>query len=83
MIWLHARPFPLLPSAIVSLSQSLVQLTDRRGGGGGRGAESFDRKKAWPSINRSIQSGKNSEFSAYETVEKKLSFSMGDKILKC
>jgi hypothetical protein len=26
----------------------------REGGGGGRGAESCDRKKAWPSINRSI-----------------------------
>jgi hypothetical protein len=77
MIWLHARPLPLLPSAIVSLSQSLVQLLDRRGGGGGRGAESFDRKKAWPSINRSILSGKNSEFSAYETVEKKAKFFNG------
>ena len=27
------------------------------GEGGGRGAESYDRRKAWPSINRSILSG--------------------------
>jgi hypothetical protein len=34
---------------------SPVDLTDGRGGGGvRRGAESYDRKKAWPSINPSI-----------------------------
>jgi len=35
-----------------------VQLTDvREGEGGGVGAELYNRKKAWPSINRSILSG--------------------------
>jgi hypothetical protein len=28
-------------------------------GGGGRGAESYDRKKAWSSVNRSILSGRH------------------------
>ncbi len=32
-------------------------LTGERVGGGGRGAESYARKKAWPSINRSVLSG--------------------------
>jgi hypothetical protein len=53
----YARPLLLLylREQIVSRSQSscvsLIQLTDGRGGG--RGAESYDRKKAWASINRS------------------------------
>ncbi len=56
-------PPPLSLQQIVSLSQSScvspVQLTDgRRGGEGGRlGAESYDRKKAWASINCSLLSG--------------------------
>jgi hypothetical protein len=29
---------------------------EREGEGGGRGAESYDRKKAWPSINHSLLS---------------------------
>ncbi len=33
-----------------------VQITAGKGGGGGRGAESYDRKKARASINRSILS---------------------------
>ncbi len=37
-------------------SQSPVELTDGRGGGGGRGAKSNDIEKAWPSINHSILS---------------------------
>jgi hypothetical protein len=45
---------PLSLQQIVSLSQSsCVSL----GGGGRRGTESYDRKKAWSSINRSILSG--------------------------
>jgi hypothetical protein len=37
---------------------SLVQLSflTREGGGGGHGAESFDRRKAWASLNCSILS---------------------------
>jgi hypothetical protein len=50
---------------IVSFSQSScvspVQLTEGGGGEGrdGGGAESYDRKKAWASINRSIHSASN------------------------
>ncbi len=40
---------------------SSVELTDSRVGGGGRGAESYDRKKACPSINRSVLFGKEYE----------------------
>ncbi len=36
---------------------SPVKLIDGRGGqGGGRGTKSYDREKAWPSINHSILS---------------------------
>jgi hypothetical protein len=64
MIRLYARPLPpsIFRQQIVSLSQSScvsppVHLIDGRGGGEGvgrhgRGAESYDRKKAWASINR-------------------------------
>jgi hypothetical protein len=31
-----------------------VEFTDEKGGGGGRGAKSYEREKAWPSINHSI-----------------------------
>jgi hypothetical protein len=54
------RPhLPLSENCLSSRSQSSCvlpdQLTDwREGGGGGRGAESYDRKKAWASINCSI-----------------------------
>jgi hypothetical protein len=48
---------------VVSISQSTcvlpVELTDGREGGrlgGGRGAKSYDREKAWSSINHSILS---------------------------
>jgi len=44
---LAPRPPPLL------LSQPL----EREGEGGGRGVESYDRKKVWSSINHSILSG--------------------------
>ncbi len=61
----HTPPPPTSPlyrQQIVSLSQSScvspIQLTDGKGGGGGRrGAEPYDRKKAWSSINCSILSG--------------------------
>jgi hypothetical protein len=52
-------PSPLSRQQIVSLSQSScvspVEFTDRGGGElSGRGAKSYDRKKAWPCINYSI-----------------------------
>ncbi len=37
-------------------------LESYEGGGGGRGAESYDLKKAWPSINRSVLSAKKPPF---------------------
>jgi hypothetical protein len=57
MIRLHGRP-PLSRQQIVSLYQSCcvagpANCRERRGGGG---AESYDRKKAWAAINRSILS---------------------------
>jgi hypothetical protein len=48
MIRHHAHPLISLPVCRLS---SLLTGED---GGGGRGDESCDRKKAWPSINRSI-----------------------------
>ncbi len=50
------RPLPLISrQQVVHLSQSFcvspVPLAEG-GGGGGRGAEFYDRMKAWPSINR-------------------------------
>ncbi len=55
MIRLHVH----LPSSFLSVSYATHrktekerQLADERGGG--RGAESQDRKKAWPSINHSV-----------------------------
>jgi hypothetical protein len=62
MIRLHAHPLPPLSrQQLVSLSQSSyvspVELTDGRDSDGdGRKAESYDCKKAWPSINHSILS---------------------------
>jgi hypothetical protein len=35
----------------------MSELPDGRGGGGGRGAESYECKKFWPSVTRSILSG--------------------------
>jgi hypothetical protein len=63
MIWLHAYPSP--PPRSVSRPATHMktkkerQLADGRGGGGGgyggeQGAESYDRKKAWYSVNHSI-----------------------------
>jgi hypothetical protein len=64
-------PSPLSPSPVHSLSRQQVVsfsqsscvvcrqstlLTGEVGGGGGRGAKSDDRKKAWPSINHSVLS---------------------------
>jgi hypothetical protein len=53
-------PSPLFRQQVVSLSQSSsvspVELSDGREGGRGRGAKSYDREKAWPSINHSIHS---------------------------
>jgi hypothetical protein len=58
MFRLHARPLPFFRHQIASFSQSScvlpVEITEGRGGGGGRGAEAYDRKKALPSINHSI-----------------------------
>jgi hypothetical protein len=63
-LWLGSElPYiPLPHQQLVSLSQSScvspVELTDGRGGRGwARGVESYDRKKAWASINHSIFSG--------------------------
>ncbi len=56
----HLPPFPPLPAAsCLSFSVFLCvagrELTDgREGGGDGRGAKSYDREKAWPSLNHSI-----------------------------
>jgi len=51
------RP-PPPPTLSQSSCESPVQLTAGRSwGGGGRRAESYDRKKVWPSINCSILSG--------------------------
>jgi hypothetical protein len=63
-------PFSLSGQQVASLSQSFcvtpVELTDGRGGegGGGSGAELYDCKKAWPSINRSMFSGPRCEYTA-------------------
>ncbi len=59
MIRLLARPLPPLPSATcLSFSVFLCgrAYCRERGVPGGRGAESYDRKKAWPSINHLILS---------------------------
>jgi hypothetical protein len=56
------RPPPLSPDSKLdtgahSKTEKERQLLMGEGGGrGGRGAESYDRKKAWPSINHSILS---------------------------
>jgi hypothetical protein len=51
-------PFPLLSASWLSFSVFLCVAGSaywrERGELGGRGTESYDRKKAWPSINRSI-----------------------------
>jgi hypothetical protein len=63
MIRLLAHPVPPSPSAtflFLSLPLSSVDLTCKRGEGGGRrskSVQSYDREKAWPSINHSILSG--------------------------
>jgi hypothetical protein len=52
MIWLLATPFSLSRQQLVSLSQSSsVSPVVLTAGGGGRGADSYDREKTWPSIN--------------------------------
>ncbi len=43
-------PTPSPPLLLASLSSFSVYLTDDIDGGGGRGAELYDHKKAWPSI---------------------------------
>jgi hypothetical protein len=54
-------PLPPIPSAsCLSFSVFLCvtsELTDGRGGGGWRGAKSYDREKAWPSIYHSLLFG--------------------------
>ncbi len=65
MIRLRARPLAApLPKVMLDWrhtkkSVKYRQLADGRGvgGGSGGGAESYDRKKAWSSINHSILSG--------------------------
>jgi hypothetical protein len=65
IIRLLAHPLPPFShEKVVSFSQisqpsceSLVELTDGRGGGCGGGAKLFDRDKAWPSIKHLIFSG--------------------------
>jgi hypothetical protein len=62
MIWLHAYPLlPPLPSvsrlaAHRKTEKERQHLSAWRGRGGGQGAKSFDRKKAWSSINHLILS---------------------------
>jgi len=55
----RSPPSPFSSQQVVSVSQSVcvlpVELTEIRGGG--RGAESYDRENAWPSIYHSIFSG--------------------------
>jgi hypothetical protein len=62
MVWLLAHPSLVstlsqqqVVSHLQSSSVSPVEHTDSRGGG--RGAKSYDREKAWPSINNAIHSG--------------------------
>jgi hypothetical protein len=60
MIWLLGHPLP--PSLVSKLGRRHTGRLRKRdnladGRGGGRGAESSDRKKAWSSINPSILSG--------------------------
>ncbi len=63
MIRLHTHPIhPPSPVSILSLFLSLPECRRssslrEEGGRGGRGAESYDRKKAWSSINHSVLSG--------------------------
>ncbi len=62
VIRLHAHPLPPLSPRYTRLAthrktEKERQLADVRGGeGGGHGAESYDRKRLWPSINHSILS---------------------------
>ncbi len=59
MIRLHARPLPPFPSASCLFFQSSRAYRREMG----RGVdESYDRKKAWPSINRSVLSAKKPPF---------------------
>ncbi len=65
MIRLHVRPLSPLPSEnCLSFSFFLCVAGPacwwERGGGGGLGAESYDRNEDWSSINHSILSGSNS-----------------------
>ncbi len=70
-VWFGSTPapLPLCRQLHVSLSQSScvspIELTGEVGGGGGRGAESYDHKKAWPSINQSILSDLTIKRSSY------------------
>ncbi len=64
VVWFGPRSTPFPTSSVSELSQFLSLPVCRRsslltgkGGRGGRGAESHDRKKSWPSINRLILSG--------------------------
>jgi hypothetical protein len=54
-------PYTLSRQQLISLSQSSllspVELSEGRGGRGRLGAESYDRRRALPSINHSILSG--------------------------
>ncbi len=49
----------------LSFCVSPVQLTDG-GGGGGRGDENYDRKKAWASLNRTILSAHKYKTSLFQ-----------------
>ncbi len=78
-------PSPLSHQQLVSLSQSScvspVELTDGRGGReeGGHGDESYDRKKAWASINHSILSGLSTEITTCRKSSSQiLNLSLGD-----
>ncbi len=61
-VYANPPPRPSLPSRLPLIltlpvcRQSSLYWRERGGGGGGREAESYNRKKAWPSINRSLLS---------------------------
>ncbi len=55
-----SRSYALAPRPLPSIVSKLGRRLNRKtgeGGGGGRGAESYDRKKAWPSVSHSVLSG--------------------------
>ncbi len=58
IVWIGFSPFPLFPVSQLSLFLDLPVCSQSNllTGGGGRGAKSYDREKAWSSTNHSILS---------------------------